>query len=403
MPNMPVLIATIGAPEWGGVATMTNGIVRYLREAHGSEAACIYGMDRRDRGNATIGRLLTGRWRVAERRDTVNGIECIGIGRRLPSFEVLHYVGNLPEWLDWTRRHERLQVVGGTAHSGFAFAVSGRPFACWVAATLDEDRLGRYDEWPLWRRAVDRMQRPVLRAIENFVLQRATVVMVLSRYTADLIHARYSIPWNRIEIIPYPIDTDLFRPAAGATTDRRVVMVGRFTDGRKNTPLLLRAFARVRRTVGDAELSLVGEAPDRRILRLVADLRLEAAIHFPGTLAHRDTAAVYRSAAVFAFTSAQEGLGIAALEAMACGLPVVSTRCGGPEEFVRDGVNGFLVARRDEAAMADRLVLMLSDPVLRARLGANARKDIEAHYAWVRLRARFADVEARVWGTPTTV
>jgi glycosyltransferase involved in cell wall biosynthesis len=78
--------------------------------------------------------------------------------------------------------------------------------------------------------------------------------------------------------------------------------------------------------------------------------------------------------------SHQEGLCIAALEAMACGIPVVSTRCGGPEEFVIDDETGHLVGF-DAGLMADAIIAIVDDRARRERLGNGARERVLQHYA----------------------
>lgn len=392
-----VLLATIDSPQWGGVATMATSVLRHLEGAKGLRTTYIYGLGRRESGNATFLRLLRGGWKVAERPEMVRGMRGVGVGRRLPSLEVFHYLGNLPEWLRWVRRHEILSMVGGTNHPALAFAVSGRPFVCWVASTLDEDRVGRHESWAAWRRITDRVQRPALRLIEGYIFRRASRVIALSRYTADLIHGRYRIPWERIEVVPQPIDIDLFHPGPREEASPSVIMVGRFTDGRKNVALLLHAFARVRPVVPEARLLLVGEAPDANTIRIIRALRLEGFVDFPGTVAHQETPRFYHRARVFAFSSDQEGLGIAALEAMACGLPVVSTRCGGPEEYVREGATGFLVDRGDDRQLASRLELLLQDRMLCERLGRRARQEIEEKYSEKRIMEHFDRIYRRVW------
>jgi glycosyltransferase involved in cell wall biosynthesis len=77
-----------------------------------------------------------------------------------------------------------------------------------------------------------------------------------------------------------------------------------------------------------------------------------------------------------------ELLGLTALEAMASGTPVVASRIGGLAEVVVDGETGFLVAPGDLAALHDRLALLLSDPGLAARLGANARDLVVERFTW---------------------
>jgi glycosyltransferase involved in cell wall biosynthesis len=80
------------------------------------------------------------------------------------------------------------------------------------------------------------------------------------------------------------------------------------------------------------------------------------------------------------------------LEAMACGTPVVATRCGGPDGVIADGLDGFLVDRGDARAMADRIVRLVSDPGLRDAMGACARATIEERYSEEVAGARFEQV-----------
>ncbi len=90
---------------------------------------------------------------------------------------------------------------------------------------------------------------------------------------------------------------------------------------------------------------------------------------------------LYQRAAVFALPSDEEGFGVVILEAMACGVPVVATRCGGPEGIITDGTDGFLVPREDAGAMAARLQVLLDSPTLNETMGRRARATIEARYA----------------------
>ena len=95
-----------------------------------------------------------------------------------------------------------------------------------------------------------------------------------------------------------------------------------------------------------------------------------------------------RTLDVFVLPSHQEGLCIAALEAMACGCPVVSTRCGGPEEFVVDGETGFLVGA-DPAEMADAVIRVLGNDVLRKRLAEGARDLVMRNYSIAKAESVF--------------
>jgi glycosyltransferase involved in cell wall biosynthesis len=89
---------------------------------------------------------------------------------------------------------------------------------------------------------------------------------------------------------------------------------------------------------------------------------------------------LYRGATAMVLTSQQEGLGIAAMEAMACGLPVISTRCGGPETFIRDCVDGFLVDA-EPGQIAERMSEIATDVSLRRSMGSAAEERIETSFS----------------------
>lgn len=99
---------------------------------------------------------------------------------------------------------------------------------------------------------------------------------------------------------------------------------------------------------------------------------LGSRVHFIGM--QHDVAGFLHGVDAYLLSSTSEGFSIACVEAMACGLPIVATRCGGPEEILADGATGLLVANRDPEAISDALKRVLADPALRATLGSNARQ-----------------------------
>lgn len=141
---------------------------------------------------------------------------------------------------------------------------------------------------------------------------------------------------------------------------------------------LLRAFRQVRAEITNARLVLVGDGPLRGALEAEArTLGIEAAVSFEGSVP--DVWGYLSAAHVFALPSLSEPLGIAVMEAMAAGLPVVASRTGGLVELVTEGRTGFLIPPRDEAALATRISGLLVDRSLREELGIRAR---EAASAW---------------------
>jgi glycosyltransferase involved in cell wall biosynthesis len=136
-----------------------------------------------------------------------------------------------------------------------------------------------------------------------------------------------------------------------------VLACGRLSPD-KNYPLLVRAFARMKDA--NARLVILGEGPERgRIEAEIARLDLEGRVSLPG---YADPAPWYEKASCFAMSSSRETFGLVIVEALAAGLPVVTTASGGPDEILQDGRYGPVVAQEDETVFAAALDAALADP-----------------------------------------
>jgi glycosyltransferase involved in cell wall biosynthesis len=188
--------------------------------------------------------------------------------------------------------------------------------------------------------------------------------------------------------MPPPVDLDLFRPDPAAVVAGRVGCVGRFDDPRKNLALFLEALALARSRGAELTGEVIGGVPAAAHLEAVDRRGLAGAVDFVPYLAPPALAERLRRLDLLAVTSHQEGLGIAALEAMGSGCPVVATRCGGPEEYVVDGVSGRLTGF-SAAEVADGLAAVAGDRRLRAELSRGARETVESRYSWAACRGIF--------------
>ena len=122
---------------------------------------------------------------------------------------------------------------------------------------------------------------------------------------------------------------------------------------------------------------ILGGGPDRQWIEYTAaDLDIADCVHLGGKATSDRCRDALRRAHVFLLSSVSEGISNAALEAMACGLPVVTTNCGGMREAVTDGVEGFVVPVRDLRTMAEALARLAGDEALRRRMGEAARRRI---------------------------
>jgi phosphatidylinositol alpha-1,6-mannosyltransferase len=197
------------------------------------------------------------------------------------------------------------------------------------------------------------------------------------------------------------VDTDMFHPGADGASirdryglgDRPVIVCVSRLVPRKGQDALIRAFPDVRRRVPGAALLIVGGGPDKNRLRKLA--AGDPDIVVTGSVPYADLPAHYAAGDVYAMPCRTrrrgldvEGLGIVYLEASAVGRPVVAGDSGGAPDAVLEGETGYVVNGRDLRALAARLVELLRDTDLRARMGAAGRKWTESEWTWDRQATR---------------
>ena len=277
-----------------------------------------------------------------------------------------------------------------------------------------------------WRRIAMQEPRPDIvhaRALHQAArLRRGNIPVVINlpgppnpRYVGDLLKADALIAdgWaashlpaslgRHVERVPKGVDADRFSPDGHSLrnalrlTGRRVVLTVARLVPIKNVRLLLQAVAAVRERVPDVHLVIVGDGPELTALKqLAATLDIDDAVTFIGSVAHEETPAFYRAADVFALASDFDNSPNVALEAMACGLPVVTTDVGGVREFVAEGSGGIVVPPRDAAALATALETYLRSPVAARTAGAFNRQRASTEFSWRASVRRLLDVYRQV-------
>ncbi len=177
-----------------------------------------------------------------------------------------------------------------------------------------------------------------------------------------------------MQVLPGPVDASRFRPGKRVTRPRPYILsVSRLKRG-KGYPDLLRAFRLVVDRMPELELRVVGDGEELpRLKRLTRRLGLREHVTFAGELRGADLVEQYRGASLFGLASHQEALGNVVIEALASGLPVVSSDCGGVCDPIVHGVTGLLVPIGDHRALAESMLRILRDPALAARLSTNGR------------------------------
>ena len=210
-------------------------------------------------------------------------------------------------------------------------------------------------------------------------VERADLVVVTSRYSADVAQREYGVPLDRLAVVPEPIDLevwdDQFWRAPRRPRNAPVVLSVARMYPRKRLSDLLHAAAILRARVPGIQVRIVGRGPEwEAVARLHAALGLGDSVVLLGDLTRERLAEEYVNASVFCLPSVQEGFGIVFLEAMAAELPVVACRIAAVPEVVLDATTGLLVGPRDPCALAEALERLILEPALARRLGQEGRR-----------------------------
>ncbi len=226
---------------------------------------------------------------------------------------------------------------------------------------------------------------------ERRCVRRARYLIAIAPYVA-----REFAHWTRARVwfVPNAISERFFAPQR--TPEPHTILFAGVVSPRKAVHELVHAVASVRRALPNVALRIAGDTrqfPDyvARIRRFVAEQGLEGNVQFLGPLAESEILAEYARAAVLALPSWQETLPAAVAQAMAAGLPVVSTAVGGVPDIIQDGQTGMLVRPGDVAGLAGALTRVLTDAGLAHSLADAARSYAEANF-------RSAVVAQRVLG-----
>jgi len=207
----------------------------------------------------------------------------------------------------------------------------------------------------------------ILRPVVRIIWHNAARVVSNSAGLRDLAHETDF--GQEILIIPNGVSTEEFSSAERRTSDGtvRILAVSRLTP-RKGIRFLIRAMASLPET---ARLIIVGGGGERQNLESIAtSVGVADRVEFRGLVPHEELPAIYREADIFCLPSLNEGMSNTVLEAIASGLPVVTTITGGTDELVTNGGNGLFVQTASSEDLAEKLGKLVANPSLRARMGA---------------------------------
>jgi glycosyltransferase involved in cell wall biosynthesis len=290
-------------------------------------------------------------------------------------FRLLPYLGAL-----W-RASARTDILHVMANSGWSWHLFAAP-AIWIARLRGTPVVVNY------RGGDAEAFLASSAALVRASARRAAVVAVPSRFLQRIFEA-HGIP---TEIVANIVDLQRFRAAPERQGCTPHVVVTRNLEAIYDIGTALRAFAKVLTVIPDATMTVAGSGPEHaNLVALAAELGIGERVAFTGRLDRDQVAELYCSASVAANPSRIDNMPNSVLEAMACGLPVVSTDAGGVPFILRDGETGLLVKPGDYVAMAAAITAVLSDHTLSERLRRNALIEVQ-QYAWPRVRERWLAV-----------
>lgn len=215
-------------------------------------------------------------------------------------------------------------------------------------------------------------------SITKFSIERSDGITTISEFMRDRTVDFFGVA-NPIKVIHNFVNCSMYKPDPEAQRKgrKRILHISNFRPVKRVLDCI-EAFAAVRKEV-DAELVMAGDGPDRGAAeRLARDLGVQNEVRFLGKQDHMERLIPHMYA--LHLPSETEAFGLAALEAMACGVPPVATRTGGVPDLITDGVDGFMEPVGDIRRQAERLTALLTDSALHSRLAASARKTAEQRF-----------------------
>ena len=320
---------------------------------------------------------------IRAREEVWQGMRFIRVGAMFSEFEFQRFK---PRKLLATTLADcdLIHMVCGAPAWAHAVIGLGKPVSMHVASRVKVERLRR-DERPQslkdwWRKGMTE----ITSWMDDSALRLVDAIQVLNPYMLDYCKAINSGRSN-VDIVYAPpgLDTKLFQPIIDRhlVVDPYILCVGRLDDPRKNIYLLLQAFYQLPPNLSHLKLITAGAHPPQEYWSLVESMGLQERVSHVMRPEMSELVKLYQQATVFALPSAEEGFGIVIIEAMACGVPVVSTRCGGPESIINDGKDGYLVPLDNASAMAEALSNLCSDIERNKMMGREARVTVETRYA----------------------
>ena len=213
----------------------------------------------------------------------------------------------------------------------------------------------------------------------------------------------YGFTSSNIAVIPAGVDIDTYRllrpeerKLENGLPDRYILCLSRI-DSNKGHDLLLNAFDVVRRSIPEVHLVIGGGSPKPRqtelevlstVQKIIDQSDMSSRVHIAGYIPDELLAASFQQAELFVLPSIFEPFGMTALEAMACGTPVIGSKLGGIREVISSGEDGLLIDPANQGEFADAIIMLLKDQKLLESMGQRACRNVRKYFSWDAIAGR---------------
>ncbi|MEU8238934.1 glycosyltransferase family 4 protein [Actinoplanes missouriensis] len=308
---------------------------------------------------------------------------------------------SLRAWRHLRRRQADFDVIHDNQCLGYGLlplAGSATPLVATIHHPITVDRDLELAAAPNWKRRLSLRRWYAFTRMQARTARRLRWLTTVSHAARDEIVDAFHVSPDRLSVIGVGVDIDTFSPAEDQAESQAAKRAGRIvTVASADVPLkglseLIEAVAKLRAS-HDVELVVVGSArPDGPAATAITRLGLDGTVRFVSGISDQELADLFRSATVAAVPSRYEGFSLPAVEAMACGVPLVVTTAGAlPEVTGPDGLASLHVPPGDAEALSAAIGRLLDDEPLRRRLGEQGRRRAAEHFTWRRTAIRTAE------------
>lgn len=276
-----------------------------------------------------------------------------------------------------------VQVVSGNPAWSLSCLFAGIPIYLQVATLAHIERRMQNLNWTDTNGLIRKLFTRITRMLDYAGTRNADTIIVENLWMKS-----YCEEINdNVHLIPPGIDTDKFKPSL-VSGKNYILTVARLDDPRKKLDLLITSYELLYSSLGDLtpNLTLAGHALDpSKILERINKSNISHKITYIQKPTDSELIILYQDAHCFVLCSDEEGFGMVIIEAMACGLPVISTRSGGPDTIIDSGHDGYLVDLNSESDIANCIAKVVTDEGIYTKFRLNGLKKIKEQYSIKRI------------------